>query len=283
MNSTRSAKSYYAAAFILGALIALVASVPTARSAETFRLDRIGIARFTATPGGRLVLQQGILHLDGRVVGRGSVEIDRPANTPEWALDRNLIRVDAWQSYRGLGSGALDNFKLLDGAARFSIGDESFLHVAPDPEATTAGGRMINLSTRTRLSSAEDTVVAGFVIEGQPRIVLVRAVGPGLARFGLTTPVSDPALEVKRGGQTLHANDNWSVASEGALIREAAARVGAFPLDDGSRDAARLVRLEPGAYTLEAKASGTNVAGRDVLLEIYSVPDDAIDFSDALQ
>ena len=51
---------------------------------------------------------------------------------------------------------------------------------------------------------------------------------------------------------------------------EAAARVGAFPLPDGSLDVAGVYLLRPGAYT--AQVSALPGAAGTVLLEIYEVP-----------
>lgn len=62
MNLSRSAKSEIVAAFLLGGLIALLLATP-ARSAETFRLDRLAIVRFTPTPDDRLLLQHGALNI----------------------------------------------------------------------------------------------------------------------------------------------------------------------------------------------------------------------------
>ena len=49
MNSVRSSKSYYAAAFILGALIALLVAAP-ANSAETLHGDASKAHTFEAQP-----------------------------------------------------------------------------------------------------------------------------------------------------------------------------------------------------------------------------------------
>ena len=49
------------------------------------------------------------------------------------------------------------------------------------------------------------------------------------------------------------------------------ARVGAFPFDSGaSKDAALLISLPPGSYTVQLPASGS--AAGVALLEIYEVP-----------
>lgn len=53
MNPTRSPKATYTAAFLLGALVALLLARP-GRAAEPFQLDRVGIVRFTPAADGTL-------------------------------------------------------------------------------------------------------------------------------------------------------------------------------------------------------------------------------------
>ena len=279
MNKVRSQKAAYLAAFLIGAAVALLLAVP-ARSAEPFRLDRIGVVRFTAERDGQLRRQQAVLHADGRLQLRAAFTIARPANTPEWVLGRNLIPVEAWHAYYALGTGALQQFELHDFGARVYFGDEAFLLVAPNFEGPLATGRVINLSAQLRIS-ADRPGIAGFVIDEQARTVLIRAVGPTLQKFGIGAPAPDPFLSVKRNGQTIHFNDNWNAAAESVAIRDAAVRVGAFPLDEGARDAARLIELPPGAYTVAVEPAAADVAGGDVLLEIYSVPPDIVEIQPA--
>ena len=66
------------------------------------------------------------------------------------------------------------------------------------------------------------------------------------------------------------ANDNWQSPPTGAAAATAAVEAGAFPLVAGSRDAALVVSLSPGAYTLRVAGAGgtTGVA----LAEIYLLP-----------
>jgi hypothetical protein len=91
MNSIRSTKATYVAAFLLGGLIALLISSP-ARSAEPFRLDRLAIVQLSPTGDDRLLLRNGVLDVGGAVTWRGTQLIDRPANVPAWALNRNLVK-----------------------------------------------------------------------------------------------------------------------------------------------------------------------------------------------
>jgi hypothetical protein len=135
---------------------------------------------------------------------------------------------------------------------------------APGP--ATLG--LTNLSARTQLV-AGDTLVAGFVISGAgERAVLIRAIGPGLGIFGLVGTLADPRLELYNTGGSLFENENWTSEVEAMFPR-----VGAFALDSGSKDAALLVALSPGAYTAHVRGIGTGaITGGVVLLEIYDVP-----------
>lgn len=129
---------------------------------------------------------------------------------------------------------------------------------------------LVNVSTRAQLGTGADTLIAGFTISGGgTRTVLIRAVGPSLATFGVNGAVSDPKLDVYRAGAAaaLSSNDNWEGT---AALAAAFARVGAFALPPTSRDAALLLTLPAGSYTAQVTGVG-NVTGI-VLLEIYQMP-----------
>ncbi len=148
--------------------------------------------------------------------------------------------------------------------------------VGVSPFARTSNGNLVNISTRTGLSDGR-VVIAGFVIEDRPRAVLVRAVGPSQTRFNVPSAHPDPWLTVKRGSQTIVGNDDWMNQPGAERVAAAAARVGAFPLDYASFDAAVLIILPPGAYTVHVASDLINVGHRDVLIEVYTVPEDVFD------
>lgn len=272
---SRSPWPTYFAALLLGALLGLLLIAP-ARAADSFRLDRVAVSRFTPVGANKLLRQTGVLHVNGQVQWKFSIEVARPDNAEDYELNRLLIAKTAWGAYYNLGTFALEGFELQEGAQTFYIGDDEFLSIAARPETAPFNGPVVNLSTRARLTSPGDEVSAGFVIEARSRVVLVRVVGPGLAQFGVDNPAPDVALTLKREGQTLHENDDWSSNPGSDLTERAAARVGAFPLAPGSRDAARVVVLPPGVYTLHAQIPGIGIANGTVLLEIYTVPNDFI-------
>lgn len=130
--------------------------------------------------------------------------------------------------------------------------------------------RFVNLSARATIGTNARPFTLGFTIEGlDPVRLLLRGVGPELARFGVGAPHPDPQLRLFRRADAVASNDNWN-ETRGSEIAAAAAAVGAFSLPSGSRDAAIVISLDPGSYTLQLDgAPGT--AG-SVLLELYEVP-----------
>ncbi|MCX6955720.1 MAG: hypothetical protein NTV51_26550 [Verrucomicrobia bacterium] len=264
-------------------LIALIGSCLALRAlaADPFRLDRVAVTRFTAVGTDKLLREIGVLTVKGELRWRPASEEPRPANAPNDALNRTLISIPAWRAYYGLGSNSLMGFQLEEGSVVIRVGTEEFFAIAPNPDgvAYLNDGRLINISTRAVLADAGSEIIAGFVIENRPRAVLVRAVGPGLAKFGVTNAAPDPFLSVKRNGLTEHFNDNWSTRSDRVQIVAATAQAGAFPLDPGSADAARVLVLEPGVYTVHVTTAGPAIRGGAVLLEVYSLPD-GIDYTE---
>lgn len=129
-----------------------------------------------------------------------------------------------------------------------------------------AASRLVNISARNQVGTGDNILIVGFVLAGEgSRNVLIRAVGPQLAAFGVTGTLADPRLEVFRGSTSVAINDNWEAASAATF-----AAVGAFGLAAGSRDAALVTLLTPGAYTVQV--SGVNNAVGEALVEIYEVP-----------
>ena len=100
--------------------------------------------------------------------------------------------------------------------------------------------------------------------------LLIRAVGPTLANFGVTGALADPTITLFRGPTALATNDNWSAAANAAEIAATAQAVGAFALPSGSRDAAILTTLPPDAYTVVI--SGVGATAGTALVELYVVP-----------
>lgn len=128
--------------------------------------------------------------------------------------------------------------------------------------------RFTNLSARTRVGIGGDILIAGFALAGSTaKTLLIRAIGPSLASFGVSGFLADPQLEVYRGTNSVAENDNWPGSAD---IQSAAASVGAFFLPIGSKDAALIVTLPAGAYS--AQVRGANGTTGVALIEVYELP-----------
>ena len=148
------------------------------------------------------------------------------------------------------------------GIALAEIYDASAAPAAANP-------RLINVSARAQVGAGGDILIAGFVVGGTTaRTVLIRAIGPGLAVFGVTGTLADPRLQLFSGPVVIRENDNWG---GDAQLTSVGASVGAFALSDlSSRDAMLLVTLPPGSYT--AQVAGVNNGTGVALVELYEVP-----------
>lgn len=140
--------------------------------------------------------------------------------------------------------------------------------LTPTASFTSATPRLTNLSARTQVGTGADILIAGFNLGGSgQRRLLIRAIGPGLATFGLTGVLADPKLEVYSGSTIVASNDNWDAATTPLATQSS---VGAFGLTAGSRDAVLIVNLAPGSYT--AQVSGVGGTSGIGLVELYELP-----------
>jgi len=135
---------------------------------------------------------------------------------------------------------------------------------------TTRAGAL-NVSNRLWLHPGE-TNVTGFILE-RPQWVLVRGVGPSLAKMGVPVVVSDPAIRLFAGSTVLTENDQWGVNGPDAQgMTWIFELVGAFPYDPGAADAAVFFNLDHGPHTVHATADQATPG--EVLVEAYVIPYD---------
>ena len=134
---------------------------------------------------------------------------------------------------------------------------------------TALGARLINVSARMNVTTGEGTLIAGLIIAGtSPKAVVIRGIGPSLAAYGVTSVLADPKITVYSGNTEIGTNDNWETgASTAAAVSAATARVGAFPLPAGSKDATLLITLPPGAYTVHV--TGVSNTTGVAMIEVY--------------
>ena len=137
--------------------------------------------------------------------------------------------------------------------------------------STSTTSAVINASTRAFVGTGDSVLIPGFVVSGTGSLrLLIRAVGPTLANFGVTGALADPTITLYRGTTALATNDNWSGAANAVEISAVATAVGAFALPAGSKDAALVTTLPAGSYT--AIVSGVGGTTGTALVEVYVVP-----------
>ena len=141
--------------------------------------------------------------------------------------------------------------------------------VGPPPSSA----KLVNLSSRMWVDDS-NYLIAGFVISGsEPRTVLLRAVGPGLSAFGITTPLSTPNLYLfdQSSQRQLLQNTGWA---DNAQLTAAFNRLGAFPYVTHSADSAAVVTLPPGTYTMVVNNAGITGNAGIALAEVYDASGD---------
>ena len=156
------------------------------------------------------------------------------------------------------------------------------LHVGPDGAlyylAQGSGGQVFRISAlpaqalaisgRSRVETGERVAISGFIVTGTaPKRVGVRAIGPSLARFGVSGPLADPMIQLRRGdGSLVMANDNWKDTQQAEITG-----AGIAPPND--KEAALIASLTAGNYTaiVTGKNGGTGVA----LAEVYDLDESA--------
>ncbi len=222
-------------------------------------LEQFGIAGAARDP--RITLYNGAVSVGENDNWGGSAGIAGIAGAlgafplPATSLDAALLRPL-------LGSYTLQ----LDSSA---AGGTALAEVYVRPPATPGtGGRLANLSARYRTGNGPDALIAGFAVSGTGnKSLLVRGIGPTLAGFGVADALGDPTLAVFSGINRVAANDDWGGTE---ALKSVFAAVGAFALPSASRDAALVVNLPAGSYTVQLTASGA--AAGESLIEIYELP-----------
>jgi len=245
-----------------------------------------GSVRTTVTAGQTMIVgfsTEGASSVLMRAVGPGLTQFGVPGvladpllflysptrlleSNEDWVASPELQAATASVGAFALPAGSRDSVVLrsLTGGHSLNLAARAAGDVLLEVYGVGVGAGLNNFSTRGRVGAAGDRLIAGFVILGQgAHPVLIRAVGPKLAAFGITSASADPRLEVYRNGVRAADNDDWMQAVSAADL----AAAGAFPLDGDTKSAAVRLSLTGGAaYTVEVFGAGSP---GEVLLEVY--------------
>jgi len=127
--------------------------------------------------------------------------------------------------------------------------------------------RLVNVSTRGRVSVGDQVLIGGFIVlGGDSKTVIVRALGPSLANRinPLSVALANPVLELHDGsGALLSSNDDWMNSPQQVAI----AASGLAPTNP--LESAIMATLSPGNYT--AIVRGVDNTTGIGLVEVYDL------------
>jgi hypothetical protein len=104
-------------------------------------------------------------------------------------------------------------------------------------------------------------MIAGFIVQNGAVELVVRAIGPSLAQFGISNALPDTTLQLRdQQGAIVLENDDWKSSQEQELES-----IGLQPSDD--LEAALIATIQPGQYTAQVRGKG-DASGIGVV-EVY--------------
>jgi uncharacterized repeat protein (TIGR03803 family) len=130
-----------------------------------------------------------------------------------------------------------------------------------------ADATLANISTRGFADTGDNVLIGGFITDGSSyglSKLIVRALGPSLAQFGVDSPLNNPSLSVyDQNGNRQAANGDWQNGNQPEIIS-----AGLAPKD--AHESAVYLVLPAGNYTavVSGEDGGTGVA----LVETYNLP-----------
>jgi hypothetical protein len=209
----------------------------------------------------------------GAVVVGGTLEVDIPSEYFLSSISGGVVLRSA-TSLTGTFSNA------PNGARIPTVDGKGSVVISYGPTAVTFNGyqsepppsQMLDISARAFLPRSADDVtgdravlIAGFIVSGftEKKDIILRGLGPSLSRFGLSSVLPDPVLELRSAnGQLIASNDNWKDKQANEI-----SGYGLAPQDD--HESALLVTLSYGAYT--ALLREKNGAAGNGVVEVYDV------------
>jgi outer membrane protein assembly factor BamB/subtilisin family serine protease len=138
--------------------------------------------------------------------------------------------------------------------------------IAVTVAASGATSTLANVSFRSLTAPGTFPTLIGFrLVDGSKRM-LVRAVGPTLARFGVTGVLPNPQFTLRAGTTEFATHQAWQ---GNAAVAAAASAVGAFALPADSADAATTGIFSAGTWSVVV--SGTGAVLGTTLTELYDL------------
>lgn len=125
--------------------------------------------------------------------------------------------------------------------------------------------RLINVSARGQVTPGADSLLTGFVVSDQPQTLVVRGLGPSLARAGGPAPLSRVLLRVidNETGRDVGRNEAWRAPGNERLAHDLK-----HLAPPHLQDAACVLTLPPGGYCalIEAREGQRGIAAIEIFV-----------------
>jgi len=130
----------------------------------------------------------------------------------------------------------------------------------------SSDNRLANIATRGFVNTGQGQLIGGFIIRGGPKMVFIRALGPSLTAVGVSPALADPQVKLFQNSTLIRQNNDWQGAANASEI------IATTIPPTNAKEAAILIRLEPGNYTtvVDGADNGTGIA----LVEVYELDRD---------
>jgi hypothetical protein len=159
-------------------------------------------------------------------------------------------------------------FPTTDGGGSF-IATYSDNHLVLSNFVTKPPDQLLNISTRMRVLTGDNVLIAGFIITGtDPKKVIIRGLGPSLVNANVQGVLANPTLELHQGNSTLATNDNWKINDQTGQSQQAEIEATTIP-PTNDFESALVATLNPGAYT--AILAGKNQTTGIGVVEVYDL------------
>src|SRR6266542_142183 len=128
-----------------------------------------------------------------------------------------------------------------------------------------SNSKLVNMSARGSVGTGDIVLISGFIVgDVESATVVVRALGPSLASFGVSGVLSDPTLTIQdANGTPIASNDNWQDDINAIDVQKNALSL------PNERESEIVLHLPAGAYTaiVRGAGGGTGVG----LVEVYTL------------
>ena len=267
----------------LGRINGISTRAPVGITAEKYMMAGVYVQGTTQKQASVRATGKGLMKQNVNTTLDANLEVYQLATSTTVPVDKN----DNWKSHssysalQAIGGASDDSDAAL--ITNLNLGYSSMV-VMPSGGSMTSGGgssegiglievydndlsstsRLSGISTRSYVgSSATDYMYAGLKIQGNVKL-LIRGLGKGLIAQGVAGALDDAMITVRDvNGAVLYSNDNWQTDASASTLTQR----GQAPTD--SSDAAMIIELSEGLYTIEVKSAkgGQGVA----LVEVYEI------------